>query len=607
MLILMLFSFFLIGCSKKIPQDGFIGDHKDGALSADPSKEIAEQGVEQQIYIVNHINITEMRVNYDDQGNVKNANIVQERSVPRDGNAILLRDDYILELFFPYSVDKEEIEKRIQIEPPLPFHLQDGMHWANQWRVGMRFDLIPQLGKTYNITFAGLQWYDAPNGEFIQLHLVRDVEPKLTIDYITNPHRMITPLDLHDEFGFYQLPFDENQFHIRFAKPMNQQSVENTIKEHLGTEVNTQFVWTDAQNLELYLSGNISVEKYVLSFTGAKDVDGHTVMAQPDLRFTFIQPKAFYTLDIEARTKKLLYQPNMAIKSATVTRNKGYVRISDLVGEFFSPYYDYYLINLSSFTWSKWRTLEYAEIELENEEYRANTGYKVYYVDSAYAIEEKKERDFKKSHNGLLFSPAADKVAIFTTDLSLTKATPDTRFAIDLSTYDVQTGQLLRTYPALYYDIFEYDGTDSPPDDRYLHYKSTLGHWFTEDHILIEYLSEDEQEMRIGELNLATGEFQTIITGMIDPIMSPSGNYFVAIDWHQKDSKVIDLHGNVVATITTSNLYAPIWSDVGDRLVYKGSDGAIKIYDVESNSSITLGTNMEVAGWLDEQTLLIYK
>lgn len=432
-------------------------------------------------------------------------------------------------------------------------------------------------------------------------------DPQFTLEYISNPGRMIKPHDHYEEFSYYQLPLTENQFHIRFTKPMNQQSVESTINERLGSEVNAQFVWSDAQNLTLDMEGAVSDENHVLSLSGALDTDGQRVQTHSELHFTFVQPKAFYTFDLQSNTEKLLYEPNMAIDHASLRRNKDYVRISDQIGIFFAPYYDYYLLNLTSFAWNHWRSPAYEAVDLANEEYRNRYMYYVHFLESVFAIEDQKEIDFKEDHSGLLFSPNADKVAVFTTDQSLTPFVEGVRYAIDLTTYDVEGGQLIRTYRGLYHDIMEADGTDAPPDGRYLHYKSTYAYWFAEDQILIEYLSEDESEMRIGILHLASGVFKTITAGMINPIISTTGTHFVAIDWEQKDSKVFDLEGNVVATLTTANEHVPIWSDSGDRLVYKDIDGFIKIYNVPSNTSTSLANKMDVAGWLDENTLLIYK
>lgn len=596
-------SLFLLGCSKdKLPHSVV-----ENPLDALPIAHAATPEGEQQVYTINHIDISEIRNAYDAQGNVAGGSVIQERQLRQNGSYTILRDSYSLNLYFPSKVSKEEVEKRISIDPPLPFHVQEGISWGSEWRVGVQFDTTPIIGQSYHITFSGLQWSNTPSGELIELHLVRDVEPKLTIDYVSNPNRMITPHDHHDEFGFFQLPFAENVFQVRFTKPMDQQSAETTIRERLGNEVKLQFDWIDSFNLTLNVSGKVSDEKYSLSFTGALDTDGFAIQAQPEIRFTFIKPKAFYSFDIASKTEKLLYQPNMALHNAMLLPNKEFVRFSDQIGVFFAPYYDQYLLNMSSFAWMKGGTAEYDEAELAVEAYRYRYMYDVHFANREYAVEQKKELDFTEYNSGLLFSPTAEKVAIITTEHDVTKIAVGTRFAIDLSIYDVQSGQLIRTYPELFHDIWEEDGTDSPPDERYLHYKTTYGYWFAEDQILIEYLSEDEKEMLIGILYLTTDEFQTITKGMINPILSPSNKHFAAIDWETKDSKIFDLLGNEVATLNTDITHALIWSDEGERLLYKDRDGVINVYNVQNDSSISIRSNMDVAGWLDENTLLIYK
>jgi hypothetical protein len=65
--------------------------------------------------------------------------------------------------------------------------------------------------------------------------------------------------------------------------------------------------------------------------------------------------------------------------------------------------------------------------------------------------------------------------------------------------------------------------------------------------------------------------------------------------------------GNQIDTIKNVSEEQIVWSDQGVRLAYKDQDENLMIYDLEQNQSRNIGSKMDAAGWLDQETLLIYK
>lgn len=577
-------------------------------INAEPNSNITVSALS-PLHPINKINLVEIRVQKDGQGNNMGGSIISESPILKEGSTIILRDDFAIDFYFPQRVDKEEIESRLKIEPALPYQLQEGIMWGREWRMGVLFDKMPETGETFKLHLEGFHWSEAGEGESIELVFVRAEEPKLTMEYLSNSNRVINSLFSFDEFGFYQLPYSENQFQIHFTKPMNQSSVEKLVRDRLGKSVTTKFHWQSKMSLLLTISGEPSDQQYVLSFTGALDLDGLKVLAQPEIRFIFVQPKAFYTYDLSSKTTTLFYEANMAINDAKLLRGKQYIHISDQIGFFHSPYYEDYLLNIESFAWVHCSSSDYDEIILQSEIYRDNFRYDIFFADTLPDIESK-STELKRLDNGIIFSPSGEKAAIFVADERISNMDDGTKYAVNVAVYNVEKKERFNTYNALFYNVFEFDGTDAfIPEElqSFLHYKPKYAYWLSENHILIEYLSEDKEEMRIGLLDLKSGDFQQLVSQRINPIASPNGNYFVARTWNTNDAAVLDLTGTVISTFTMAMDDQVIWSEQGDRFVYKDVDGMSKIYDMQNNSIIVLETDFGVAGWLDDHRLLIYK
>jgi len=448
-------------------------------------------------------------------------------------------------------------------------------------------------------------------GEEAKGEVTENEELKIAFQYLTNPGREFSEVRENDEFYLFQLPKDENNFLISFNKPINQESVEQVLREHLGDDLNLEFAWRDEQNLLLSLSGEESERKYLINCNGALDRDGNVIKDQPVIPFAFVTPKAFYAYNFNNGIVELVYSPKMNIAGASLSRNKEFIRFQDKVGNFMGgEFYDSYLYDMKAGELRKWNNDDIPQLWMEAEAYRTEHKYTVYDTSSPFAKEEVKNLDFKQNNAGILFSPNGDKVAVFTGDYDITNVPDLTRYSIDLSLYDMENGQLIRTYPALFTDIFEHDGTDAHIDeyhDRYLHYKAKFAYWYDETKILVEYLTEDEAEMRIGILDLGSGDFNQILSGYMNPILSPKGEYFVAKKWRDTNWFVFDMVGNQIDTIKNVSEEQIVWSDLGVRLAYKDQDENLMIYDLEQNQSRNIGSKMDVVGWLDQETLLIYK
>lgn len=427
------------------------------------------------------------------------------------------------------------------------------------------------------------------------------------ITYVTNPNRELFLLDTMEEFGFYQLPYNSNELLLQFSQAMNAGAVEHVIQESLGSDVAVQFMWSDTQNLVLQISGNANEHIYTLDISGALDVYGNVVHAHPVLRFMFIEPKAFYAFDLESLSATLLLEPKMAIDGVRLSENKQFIHLIDRVGIFFNPYYASYLIDLSTYEWAYRKDPAYNNVQFDVKGYRPAYTYDVFFAEELPNATQSINVDFALNHPKAVLSSDGSQIAVFHTEQSIGTATEGSRYAVVLSIYDRASGQLLRQYPELYYDIFENDGTDAPPPERYFHYKEKYVYWFVEEQIVVEFLSEDEQEMLIGVLHLDSGEFIQIASQRIDPVLSPDGKHLVARIWNEEQLEILDVDGNVIDTLISSKMDAPLWSDIGDRLVYYSPAGDVMLYDMHSKSSVQIGTEMKVAGWLDEGRLLIYK
>lgn len=430
----------------------------------------------------------------------------------------------------------------------------------------------------------------------------------VSIEYVSNPQRWFAKLYAYDEMiAFYQLPYDDNVLAFRFNQPMERLSVERAIEQSLENHLSYQFDWEDDYTVYLQFSGVPSDQVYVIRFNGITSQTGEEMRESVIFSFKLIEPKSFYSYSLEEGTEKLIYSPKMAIDDATLLSDAIHVLITDQAGDFFGPYYDVYLLNLSDGTLIHQREDKYYEKLAEMEFYEDHTVYIIYDVDIGTIQEALQEEGYSVTYQGSIFSPDRRKVAVLTIEDSYYTLQPEQIYPIHLTVLDRETQQIVHEYKNLFTDIFEYDGTDAIPPERYLHYKPKNARWMQEDQIIIEYLNEDETEMIIGRLNLATGEFHTLARGVIDPVFSSTMPYFIARIWNEPIAHLYNVNGEVVHTFPVSKIQPPIWSKGGDRFVYIDPEGKVFVYDVRDRSSTYVGENLNISGWLDEEHLLIYK
>lgn len=428
------------------------------------------------------------------------------------------------------------------------------------------------------------------------------------IEYVSNPQRLFAKLYAYDEsIAFYQLPYDDNELAVRFNQVMDRPTVERAIRESLADDVTYQFEWQDDYTIHVQLSGKPSDKIHVIRFDGVHSQIGEELKESIIFSFKFIEPKSFYSYSLQDGNETLIYSPKMAIDDARLLSDSNHVLITDQIGDFFGPYYDTYVLNLTEGTLIHYSSDEYYEKLAQVEYYEDHTVYVVYDVGLDTIQEALDHENVSITYQGAVFSPDRRKVAFFMIDQAYYELEHGQLYPIHITVFDLEKRDVIEQYRNVFYDIFEYDGTDAIPPERYLHYKLKNARWIEGDKIIIEYLNEDETEMLMGSLNLTTGDFQTIASGVVDPVFSPVLPYFIARVWNEPIAHLYDVNGEILETFSVSMIHSPIWSKAGDRFVYIDPDSKAWIYDVKSYSSLFIGSNLNIAGWLDEEHLLIYK
>lgn len=609
-MILLTFS-SLVGCSKdrvdvnnSVEEEVVTSNEEDELLAAPPLREPSIPKVHlKQVDFMDLSDTQESR----QQGRINYKTMLQ------NGTVVIYRDVFRMYFIFAEEVNEDDLKERLILSPHIPYEVKQSMDWGDGWLISIMIDQPIQINEEIHLNLRETTWEDQAQDQDIELILKRVEEPKVELSYLTNPVREIRLVphffEYPSDFGFYDfLPEGQNQFKITFSKPMNQKSVEEVLLEQqINKETKLIFDWQDYQNAIIIFDGKESEKWLNIRFVGALDTEGYPILEESGYGFKLAKSHRFYSYDINTGKEDFLFDPIMKIGAAELSHDKQVILFRDYPTSFWyrSLGNDYfYEIRSNQFVKRDYNGGDRSPFE--RKEFWYTSTYSAHEKEHPFAIETMKKEDYGKYLQGVIYSPNEDRAAVFISNYDYSQYYEhDDEYTIDILIYDRVSGDLLQTYPSIITGVIG-AGTDAIFDynsDKEMMYKPKFAYWLSEHEILLEHLNK--KGMQIGILDTTSGSFNTILKSKRDPILSPSKDLFAVREG--KDVGVYDLNGSKLGSIKSVEYYSIIWSDLGDHILYKDNKGTLYIYDLLSKSSKKIADKTSSAGWLDEETILIYK
>ncbi len=402
------------------------------------------------------------------------------------------------------------------------------------------------------------------------------------------------------EFGaqVYAIPFGKVEFAIEFSKPMDKESVVRVLEGRREPGIDYEFSWDGDSVLYLTVEGHQN-NTVAIDLSGSLDKDGHSLIAMQFFSFFFIPPRVLSTYNIETGTTKALFTMDRQVSNARLSPDKNLLLFQESVYHHNSQAYQDYFFDLRQYTLSRIGDEYFTYINTRPQPY-AWSGDGKYLATGGYVYDNKGEIIFPLDDlvTGIAFSPDGSKLGGFYS--SNEKRLLDTNLIL----YETATGKMLKEFPS--FTQLQYDLTYFP--------QPLYSHWREDGKIIYEdtswtshedkpWISDlDEKQEGIMIFDPDSGQKAILFAGGSNMFISPHGQTITfALDG---ETYLADNSTMAKEKIYDSLFRDARWSPDNSTIAFCDGDN-IFIFDMVENKLNNPELSGQIAGWLDDKTLLI--